>query len=229
MIIITSIELKTGNISNGVGATETKVVSANGRAQWQVAGDAVGRESDDRVQRVHVGLFLSFAHLHRSENASRAGATPASAAPRTRLKRGVRRLQLSHYLAPAPVSFIGISICIYVYMYTHTHIYTHVYTGIHSSVYTRIHITYRFRSCSFVHSDPQLLSPSIRCTHSLCYRRRRIKATTTGTGRGFPPESLLHTEERDARGEKASGGKREKRETEREGRDRIGGEKKREG
>lgn len=229
MIIITSIELKTGNISNGVGATETKVVSANGRAQWQVAGDAVGRESDDRVQRVHVGLFLSFAHLHRSENASRAGATPASAAPRTRLKRGVRRLQLSHYLAPAPVSFIGISICIYVYMYTHTHIYTHVYTGIHSSVYTRIHITYRFRSCSFVHSDPQLLSPSIRCTHSLCYRRRRIKATTTGTGRGFPPESLLHTEERDARGEKASDGKRKKRETEREGRDRIGGEKKREG
>lgn len=84
---------------------------------------------------------------------------------------------------------------------------------------------YRFRSCSFVHADPQLLSPSIRCTHSLCYRRRRIKATTTATGRGFPPESLLHTEERDARGEKASGGKREKRETEREGR--IGsGEKK---
>lgn len=114
---------------NGVGATETKVVSANGRAQWQVAGDAVGRESDDRVQRVHVGLFLSFAHLHRSENASRAGATPASAAPRTRLKRGVRRLQLSHYLAPAPVSFIGISICIYIYTYTHT--YTYIYTRIH--------------------------------------------------------------------------------------------------
>lgn len=86
---------------------------------------------------MHVGLFLSFAHLHRSENASRAGATPASAAPRTRLKRGVRRLQLSHYLAPAPVSFIGISICIYIYTRTHIHIY--IYTRIHRHAYLDIH------------------------------------------------------------------------------------------
>lgn len=135
------------------------------------------------------------AHLHRSENASRAGATPASAAPRIRLKRGVRRLRLSHHLAPAPVS----STRMYIHTYTRTYCRIHTYTH-HISLSILLFHSCRSRRPFSVHSM-HALSVLPAASH---------KSSGAGAGRGFPLKACSTPKKETLAGEKATRGKRKK-------------------
>lgn len=135
------------------------------------------------------------AHLHRSENASRVGATPASAAPRIRLKRGVRRLRLSHHLAPAPVS----STRIYIHTYTRTYCRIHTYTH---------HIS---NSILLFHSCRSRRPFSVRSMHALSVLPAAShKSSGAGAGRGFPLKACSTPKKETLAGEKATRGKRKK-------------------